>query len=185
MIFYIADCHFGDAKVINFSSRPFRTLKEMDQTMLDRWQEKVNPEDDVYILGDLVCRSNQPEYYLKQLPGRLHLILGNHDQAIVRQLHLQKYFEEIHNYQVIHDGSHRIVLFHYPILEWDGYYYGTWHIYGHIHNHPSKTQKRVGVLGKALNAGVDITNFSPMTFDELVAVNGKEDCRGPVNPVAL
>ncbi len=175
MNYYIADCHFGDEQVIAFSHRPFETVQEMDAAMMERWNRIVRPGDDVYVVGDLVYRSEDPERYLSSLNGRLHLILGNHDQYLLKETALHHYFAEIKTYDVIYDHAHRIALFHYPMMEWDGYYYGTWHIYGHIHNHPSPTQERMKALPKALNCGADIVGFRPRTFDELVAIN-KRDC---------
>lgn len=177
MNYYIADCHFGDEKVISFSNRPFLSVEEMDEAMIYNWNKCVREWDDVYIIGDLIYRSLDPEKYLKKLNGRLHLICGNHDQTIKMTHSLHKYFVEICDYLVVKDGTHRIVLFHYPLLEWDGYYYGTWHIFGHIHNHLSLTQKRVKNLQKALNCGVDVTGFRPLTFDELVTCNKRDNDR--------
>lgn len=174
MNYYIADCHFGDEKVIHFSYRPFETVEEMDAAMIRNWNRRINDWDDVYIVGDLIHRSEDPEYYLKQLKGRLHLIVGNHDRKLKEEGHLSKYFVEIAEYLVIRDGNHRLVLFHYPMLEWDGYYYGTWHVFGHIHNHPSLTLERASKLPKALNCGTDVIGYRPVTFDELVTCNRKD-----------
>lgn len=177
MNYYIADCHFGDEKVINFSLRPFTSVVEMDEAMIRNWNRTVHDWDDVYIVGDLIYRSECPEEYLKRLKGRLHLVCGNHDRQIKENPALREYFVEVTDYMVIKDGGHRLVLFHYPLLEWDGYYYGSWHLFGHIHNHCSLTQERAAILPKALNCGVDVTNFRPLTFDELVSANKKDSHR--------
>lgn len=171
MKYYIADLHFGDAAVIDYSHRPFRSVEEMDEVMIENWNERITDEDDVYIIGDLIYRSDEPLKYLNRLNGRLHLIQGNHDKMIVESEACRARFVEIVNYAVVEDGKHRIVLFHYPILEWEGFYYGTWHIHGHIHNHPNRTRECLRSQPKTLNAGVDITNFQPVTFDELVEAN--------------
>lgn len=177
MNFYIADCHFGDAQVIAFSHRPFNSVEEMDEVMMKRWNQTVKTSDDVYIVGDLMYRTDDPEKYLRRLNGRLHLILGNHDRLLQEMPRIRSYFCEIAQYAVIQDHRHRIVLFHYPMLEWEGFYYGTWHIYGHIHNHPSLTQERIKQLPKALNCGADVVGFRPCTFDELVAINKRDASR--------
>lgn len=52
MNYYIADTHFGHENVILLDSRPFVTVDEMDREMIERWNEKVQDADDVYILGD-------------------------------------------------------------------------------------------------------------------------------------
>ena len=60
MNYYIADCHFGDEQVIAYSRRPFHSLEEMDETMVKNWNKVVKDYDDVYIIGDLVSRSEDP-----------------------------------------------------------------------------------------------------------------------------
>ena len=52
MIFITSDHHFGHENIIKHCSRPFRNADEMDATMVDRWNEVVGPDDDVYIAGD-------------------------------------------------------------------------------------------------------------------------------------
>ncbi len=69
------------------------------------------------------------------------------------------------------DDSRKIVLSHYPILEWNGYYRGFWHIHGHIHNHRQDTYKKLIYEDRALNAGCQITDYSPVSFSELVHFN--------------
>ncbi len=177
MNYYIADCHFGDGRMIDLNHRPFKNGDEMDELMIKNWNKRVEDWDDVYIVGDLICKKADPIPYLERLKGRLHLICGNHDKVILENSKAKEFFKEIVDYIVVEDTGHRIVLFHYPILEWDGFYYGSWHIYGHIHNHPSLTQRRAQKLFKALNCGVDITNFKPATFDELVTINRKDSQR--------
>lgn len=177
MKYYIADCHLGDEKVIAYSHRPFASVEEMDATIIDNWNRTVRDWDDVYILGDLIYRADDPASYLRQLNGRKHLILGNHDRCISENPDCRSFFVEITPYTVIMDGTHRLVLFHYPMLEWDGFWFGTWHLYGHIHNHPSITQENVRLLPKALNCGVDVIDFTPRRFDELVTMNKRDGDR--------
>lgn len=68
-----------------------------------------------------------------------------------------KYYEEIaYNKQ-------RVILFHYPIKEWNAKYHGSIHLHGHSHKLPRK-------LGtKMLNVCCDLHNFEPLNFDEVMA----------------
>ena len=51
--FVIADPHFGDPNIIKFENRPFPSVEEMDQTLIDNWNYRVEePDDTVYVLGD-------------------------------------------------------------------------------------------------------------------------------------
>ena len=56
MNLYISDLHFGHTNVIRFDHRPFSDVKEMDHALIHLWNSRVNPEDDVYIIGDCYDR---------------------------------------------------------------------------------------------------------------------------------
>ena len=52
--FYISDCHFGHNNVIQYDKRPFASVDEMDEIMIENWKKRVKEEDEVYIIGDFV-----------------------------------------------------------------------------------------------------------------------------------
>ena len=52
--FYISDTHFGHFNAIDFDHRPFKTTEEMDEALIKNWQDTVQEEDNVYILGDFM-----------------------------------------------------------------------------------------------------------------------------------
>ena len=74
----------------------------------------------------------------------------------------------------ISDGSHRITLCHYPLMTWNGVAKGSYMIHGHIHN---KTDAEyfplIRNMPNLLNAGVDINDYRPVTFKELLVNNQK------------
>ena len=51
-IMYISDLHFGHANIIKIDKRPFSDVEEMNQKMIENWNNKVKSDDWVYILGD-------------------------------------------------------------------------------------------------------------------------------------
>lgn len=175
MIFYIADTHFGHAGVLKMSNRPFASIEEHDQILIETWNSTVSDRDIVYIVGDFCYRSKESaEFYLKKLRGKKILIIGNHDLKYLNKLGMckDKYFEAIYQMTMIKDGDEHVVLCHYPLLEWSGYFRGWYHVHGHIHN--NKTNPAVQFLktqNRALNAGVDINNFRPVTLQELIQNN--------------
>jgi len=176
--YFTADLHFGHNAIIGFCNRPFEDITEMNRTLISNWNSRVNNDDHVYIIGDLfyggrdAAGLEEAVSIVSKLNGILHLIAGNHDFPYLKNMDYHYLFADVDQLRYLkHDGEH-IFLCHYPMAEWSGYYRGSWHIYGHIHNDKSgpayqylKTQE------KALNAGVDICNFMPVTFKELIDLN--------------
>ena len=54
MNYYIADLPFGHANAISFDNRPFETVEEMNETLIQNWNACVTPADTVYVLGELL-----------------------------------------------------------------------------------------------------------------------------------
>lgn len=171
MIYFTADCHFGHANIIKHTNRPFASVEEMDETLIQNWNKKVHRNDTVYIVGDLFFRAAEVESTLERLKGKKHLILGNHDKSWIKKVEVGKYFESVHALAEISDGKHGITLCHYPLLSWD-HAQRTYMIHGHIHNNTNMDYWPLLVnRERALNAGCDINGFEPVTFDELVENN--------------
>ena len=51
-IFFIADTHFGHEAMIRFENRPFKDTADMEAKLIQNWNETVDPEDSVFMLGD-------------------------------------------------------------------------------------------------------------------------------------
>jgi len=169
---YIADCHFNHKAIISFDSRPFLNVNSMNRAMIQSWNFTVNENDDIYIVGDLIFEGDmEPAEILKALKGKKHLIIGNHDSWMMQDNKLISYFESVDKYMEIEDDCERVVLCHYPILEWNGYYRGTWQISGHIHLSQGKVFEYIRNEDKLLNAGAVITMYRPVTLKELIICN--------------
>ena len=170
MNYYIADTHFGHDNIRRLSNRPFSTVEEMDKTIIDNWNSVVTDEDDVYILGDFTFKGENPESYLVKLKGRKHLIIGNHDNVILRNRNCRNYFVEIVDMKMIYDGKTQICLCHYPLVEWNGYYRNVLHFYGHVHNtYHNETTRYARDMKNAYNVGVDVIGFKPCTLNEIIS----------------
>lgn len=120
MNYYIADLHLGHSNIIKLSKRPFKTVDEMDETIIKNWNSRVKDNDNVYILGDFAYKTKNIEEYLKQLQGNKYLIMGNHDKTIIKDKKLRKYFVAIKDILMVEDQKTQIVLCHYPMVEWEG-----------------------------------------------------------------
>ena len=170
MNYYISDTHLGHANVIRFQNRPFKDVEEMDKTIIDNWNSVVTDEDDVWILGDLIYKAKDPIVYLKQLKGKKHLIVGNHDK-FARNNVFRKYFVSIDDYKEVVDDNTRIIMFHYPIAEWNGYFRNSVHLFGHIHNSKNEAYDTMKQRKNCYNVGADCLGFFPRTLKQIIDMN--------------
>ncbi len=169
MKYYISDLHLGHKNIINLCKRPFNNITQMDHSLIQNWNNVITNKDEVYILGDFAF-SNQGGY-LSMLNGKKYLILGNHDKGIEKY---SRYFEKIESYKEIDDNGRKIILFHYPLIEWRGSFRGSLHLYGHIHNNTSnKTYEIVKDIENAYNVSADILDFTPQTLEGVINCNKK------------
>ena len=178
MIYFTSDLHLGHKYIIALCNRPFESVEEMDSTLIENWNRKVKKNDLVYLIGDVVWDKKKVAYYMEQLTGRKILIAGNHDSAWINREECKGCFETVLPYLEVHLNSHPITMCHYPMLEWKssreeikrklGY-----HIHGHIHNRISEEYYQLFLQFNALNAGVDVNEYEPVSFDELVLNNFK------------
>lgn len=77
MIFFTSDLHLGHENCIRLCNRPFSSIEEMDETLIENWNRKITGKDTVYILGDLIYRNQKPpEEYLRRLRGKKHTSLA-------------------------------------------------------------------------------------------------------------
>ena len=171
MIYFTSDLHFGHESVIEKCNRPFSSVEEMNEAMIKNWNKVVMPDDDVYVLGDMIFRAEQPpELFLKRLRGKKHLIFGNHDLSWIKEVDLSKYFVEWGDYLVANTGQGKATLCHFPQLHGNGKYL----IHGHLHNRTSDWYwEFYKDFDRALNAGVDINDFRPVTITQLIENNKK------------
>lgn len=175
MNLYIADLHLGHGNVIRMDGRPFRDADEMDEALIEKWNEKTADDDVVYVVGDFCFKSaRNPVEYLKRMKGRKRLIVGNHDGKLLKNKAAMSYFESADDLLTIADEGKQIVLCHYPLAEWPGYFRGAVHVYGHIHNNVrNDVWKHMRTQTDALNAGCMINGYAPATLAELRANNEK------------
>lgn len=172
MNFYISDMHLGHKNCIKYDNRPFENIDQMNKVLVENWNNKVSENDDIWIIGDFCYRSEKdPSYFLKQLKGHKHLIVGNHDKVTVESKSAYKYLESIEKLQHLKDGNHQVILCHFPLAEWAGKHYGSYHIHGHIHARTGETYEFMNRTERSLNAGCMLNGYEPVTFEELLRNN--------------
>lgn len=180
---YIADLHFGHKNILAYDNRPFTDIEAHDAEIMERWNNSVSENDDVFILGDVSWYSAAKTAGLMQrLNGTKHLIIGNHDGELLKSKSYRNCFQEIERYLEFEDEGQKIILCHYPILSFNSMYQGAWHFYGHVHSsfEENMVQHNRRLFRELydkpcnmLNVGIMMPymDLRPKTFAELVSAH--------------
>lgn len=170
-LFFASDTHFGHANIIKYANRPYESVEEMNEALIDNWNSVVGKQDDIWHLGDIAWWNRKSDVPLTKLLGRLngrkHLALGNHDEGLPTDA-LEDNFVEIVNYKEIRMNRQKMILCHYPIFSWNGMYKGSWMLHGHCHGNINYANENT----TRLDVGVDVHNWTPVSFEGIVDILG-------------
>lgn len=167
-IWLSSDLHFNHDKEFIYGVRGFENIIDMNDTIITNFQSLVQPDDDLYLLGDIMLGINDISIeYFKQLPGRIHLIWGNHDTDVRKQLLAQcSNVVEVCGYAtIIKSGKWHFYLSHYPaiVANYDDKkrHLPLMNLYGHIHQKTNFYNNNPYMY----HVGVDSHNCFPVTID--------------------
>jgi calcineurin-like phosphoesterase family protein len=195
--FVISDTHFGHTnswekfKLPNGDPlRPFTSTEEMDETMVERWNAVVRPQDTVYHLGDVVI-NKKSLHHVKRLNGKKRLVRGNHDifkDADYREVG----FDSLYGVRVFVD---KFILSHIPLHPESVTERFKVNVHGHLHaNEVMRTRTNMvhgymtGLVTEPdpryLCVSVENTDYRPLSFDEVEArIKARWEETGYTNPV--
>ena len=155
-----SDTHFGHAKVIQYSDRPFRGVGEMNRVMVKRWNKAVRNDGTMLFLGDLSYRGAKwmNGGWLSRLNGKVSFLRGNHDNGLDSDVTL------LEDPCILEYHGAKFLLTHVPYRPawWDG-----WILHGHLHNGDLKRYPRINRESKTANVGVDLSNYAPTNLAKL------------------
>ena len=129
-IWVTSDTHFCHRRILIYEAenRPFKNLNEMNEALIQRWNEKVGEKDLVLHLGDFSFgNKNRIKDIVTRLNGRIWLLMGNHD----REQHYnwkELGFDRTFDNPFLLDG--KFVFSHEPLEVIPD---GKVNIYGHVH----------------------------------------------------
>ena len=146
--------------------RGFSSSIEHDYAVLALFNETVNQDDEVYILGDLMLEDNEHGLkFIKQLNGKLHIILGNHDSNTRIELYKQlPNVVEVTYATIIKIGKYSFYLCHYPVLihNYDDNK-KMWNLHGHTHS-----IDKVSEYYHCYNVALDAHKCCPISIDDII-----------------
>lgn len=181
-IWFVSDIHINHKNIIEYSHRPFKDVEEMNETLINNWNNTVPEDGIVFDLGDFAIGGSKVwNDALSRLNGKHYLILGNHDMKNYRESY-SKYFELVTQQMYIQVDDVSIYLNHFPYLCFGGAYreqHNVWQLFGHIHSGPNAKE------GKDLNrlcmlfptqydVGVDNNDYKPVSFWQVKQIIEKQ-----------
>ena len=171
-VWFTSDTHFGHALFVKSSGsepplRPFASVEEMDETLVERWNAVVKPGDRVYHLGDVAMRKPCIAT-VGRCNGKKILIRGNHD--IFRMRDYAPYFEDLRAYKIY--PAHGIICSHIPVHPRQlGARFGR-NVHGHLHAgfipDPLYPEYAVRPDPRYRNVCVEQTNYRPISLEEIL-----------------
>ena len=172
-IFVTADTHFGHDEALRIFARPYASAQAMDEAMIAAINATVGAKDILVHLGDFMGPTEwdaKARRRAEALRGaiackRVYLVRGNHDPSGEKRFDaLFEGVADIVSGRGIAGVDERIVMFHYPISQWQGRPNGGFHLHGHVHGHGEALARRCDV-------GVDVAAHGgrPRPLADLVA----------------
>lgn len=180
--FWTSDLHFGHANIIRYCNRPFADVDAMNEALVERWNETVRPDDEVWVLGDFALGKIADTLPIAhRLHGAKVLVAGNHDRCWAGggsrsrpwvQTYLDAGFVEVlQGWVPVTIGPYAALACHLP-YEGDSHDDdrfvsqrpiddGTLLLHGHVHD-----QWRVN--GHEINVGVDVWDYRPVSDDTVL-----------------
>ena len=158
--FFTADLHLGHYNIIRYCNRPFSSVYEMDEAIIENWNDVVSPRDSVYVLGDFAYRTStiyDVNKYFGRLAGNKLLILGNHDKGHVRHLPWG-WVKDVYLLKGLNDYG--IWLSHYAHRTWPHSFRGSWHLYGHSHDN-------LPPYGLSFDVGIDSHDYQLVPLEDI------------------
>lgn len=187
--------------------RLFNSIEEMDKAIVDGINEHVKKDDILICLGDWSFGGENNIFnFRKQIVCRnIHLILGNHDHHIARNILLPanqqiealnlgfttdssgvcirakdlfssvEYFKQI---KVQLNSKSKAIMFnlmHYSMRVWDKHHHGAYHLFGHSHGSLDNLPN-----GRSMDVGIDsayklFKTYRPFNILECIDICNKNE----------
>ena len=159
-IYFTGDTHFGHGGVLGLYRRPFPSVAAMNEAIVERWNETVGSDDEVWHLGDFAIRQGPAVVaeLLARLHGHKHLLTGNNDSPGTTEL---DGWDSVQPYTDITVEGTSLVLCHYPFRSWRGMGKGWVNLHGHCHG-------RLKPQPRQFDVGVDVWGFRPVTLQTIL-----------------
>ena len=169
MIYVTSDLHLGHKHIVEFEQASLKAngltsvvknTKDWDRFILERINNKVKPDDLLYILGDFAFGTTLTiKKYLDQINCKVIIILGNHDRYNVKTaVSTIGFYRAYRGAIYLPDSDGRILLSHMPLKEGANNPFVIC-LHGHIHNFRLK-------YDNFYNVGIGANNFEIQPLEQ-------------------
>ena len=157
-VFFTSDTHFWHTNILKYCNRPFKSVEEMNETLILNWNKTVPENGTVFHLGDFsFCGPTKTKEILNQLNGQIILVKGNHDYNSTLKL-----FDEVYPQLHINIENKSIYLNHFPFASFPD---NCFQLFGHLHSNS-------GIYSKnQYDVGVDNNNYKPVSWKQIEEIN--------------
>lgn len=175
-IWFTSDLHLGHQNILKFCNRPWKTVEEMDEALINNWNSVVKKNDIVFDLGDFAFAPNwRWKEVLERLNGYHYLILGNHDVSRYPGDKIMELFDGVYTQLHLKIDGFQVYLNHYPFLCYAGTYrnpnIATIQLFGHIHSSANSSgldsDRLAYLFPYQYDVGIDNNNYTPISWEEV------------------
>ena len=182
--FFTSDTHFGHARILELSQRPFDSVEAMNDAIVERAHAAgITATDELWVLGDLAMGDFATSMqWAARLPGIKHLVVGNHEKHFdepkqhrfdrYEQAYIDAGFTVHHGHVELTIDGRQLLTSHFPYFgdsqDNDRHVHarpedrGLPLLHGHIHEVRH-------IDGRMFNVGVDVNDFTPVTPEQVSA----------------
>ena len=165
-VFFISDHHLGQESFLSYLDdqgnkvRPFGSLEEMHEKIIDCHNSRVGKYDKVYFLGDVAVAVESLNCILPKLNGKKRLILGNHD--ILPMQEYLKHFQAIYSTKRF---DNKFIVSHIPVHS-NCFEKTKLNVHGHLHTRKVLLSEG-GLDLNYFNVCVEQLNYTPIERSEV------------------
>lgn len=162
--FFISDTHFFHSNILKFTGddgkriRPWNSLEDMHEYMIEKWNSVVKDNDYVYHLGDVTFQYHGAfNNLMSRLKGKKRLIVGNHDK--IWNPALQMNFEKVSLWKGFKEWNFTAV--HIPLML-QSLRDGAYCVHGHVHQNSLSNPNYI-------NVSVEVRDYTPVHIDTIAS----------------
>lgn len=173
MIFFTSDLHFNHNREFIYKSRGFENIEDMNNKIVENWNNIVTNDDTVYVLGDLMLGGanglDKGIGLVSQLNGEIHIVIGNHDtDNRINALKELPNVKSVLYADFLKYNGYKFFLTHYPSisgnLEKETLKQVTINLFGHTH----QTTNFYMDYTFMYHVGVDSHDCKPVSIDDVI-----------------